>query len=75
MSSKWVILEDFELEEPLSGIVNMAYTVRVELRVEKSELIIFFGAQGHTDPHILRFKSPDACQAAYDNLKVTLTSD
>ena len=69
---KWIFLEDFKLKHKLEGIINTDFIVRVELRVESSEMVIFFGAEGHADPHILTFESSEICRNAYDNLKKDL---
>ena len=67
--AKWIFLEDYKLKHTLDGMINTDFIVRVELRAEYSQLVIFFGAEGHADPHILTFKTAELSEEAYKNLK------
>lgn len=70
--AKWIFLEDFKLKHKLEGMINSDFIARVELRVATAEMVIFFGAEGHADPHILEFETSELCQKDYDNLKLIL---
>ena len=70
--AKWKFLEDFKLKHNLHGMMNTDFIVRVEPRLDTAEMVIFFGAEGHADPHIMTFESGELCQKAYDDLKAVL---
>lgn len=73
--TKWIYLENFNLDPPLEGIINAEFIVQVEKRIKDAQLVIFFGAQGYADPHVLTFQSQAVCQKMYDDLKITLVDD
>ena len=72
--ARWIFLEDYKLKHTLNGMINTDFIVRVELRSEFAQLVIFFGAEGHADPHILTFESAELSEKAYENLKKELKS-
>lgn len=70
--SRWIFLEDFTgLKHAVSMAINLDAIATVSPRDTESELVIFF-SKAHIDPHVLAFKSKEACKSAYDDLKMLL---
>lgn len=69
---KWIFLEDFVgLRNVVTMAVNLDDVATISPRPSQSELVLYF-SKAHLDPHVLKFKSSELCQTAYDDLKMTL---